>query len=142
MACTRRHYMYTLHVEMSIKYENLSPFSSPSSPLSSSLSLPSPSLPSPPLPLSSQFHRSLPGPPDLTPAEVSSLVQCYRDPSSGLYNYMQFHNDIERLRREEEEEGGSGPPQPPSAPVRTIPGYFYSLMTHFLIGRHCKFKLC
>ena len=82
--------------------------------------LPSPHLSPPPSspPFSSQFHRSLPGPPDLTPAEVSSLVQRYRDPSSGLYNYMQFHNDIERLRREEEEGGVSEPPQPPSVPVR------------------------
>ena len=75
------------------------------------------------LSLPSQFHRSLPGPPDLTPAEVSSLVQRYRDPSSGLYNYMQFHNDIERLGREEEG-GGSGPPQPLSMPVRMIPRLF------------------
>ena len=77
--------------------------------------------------LPSQFHRSLPGPPDLTPAEVSSLVQRYRDPSSGLYNYMQFHTDIERLGREEEG-GGSGPPQPPSMPVRTLEWFFF---THY-----------
>ena len=93
-----------------------SPSSQPLSPFSVPLFL---LILSPP----SQFHRSLPGPPDLTPAEVSSLVQRYRDPSSGLYNYMQFHNDIERLGREEEG-GGSGPPQPLSMPVRMIPRLF------------------
>ena len=94
--------------------------------------LPFPSL-HPPNPLllpslPSQFHRSLPGPPDLTPAEVSSLVQRYRDPTSGLYNYMQFHTDIERLGREEEG-GGSGPPQPPSMPVRTLE-WFFNFISH------------
>jgi Ca2+-binding EF-hand superfamily protein len=42
----------------------------------------------------SQFHRSFPGPPDVTSAEVDTLAHRYFDPTTGLYNYLQFHNDI------------------------------------------------
>ena len=41
-----------------------------------------------------QFHRSFPGPPDVTSAEVDTLAHRYFDPTTGLYNYLQFHNDI------------------------------------------------
>ena len=54
----------------------------------------------------------------MTPAEISTLAQRYHDPATGLYNYLQFHTDIERLGGGGEGEGG-GPPTPLSAPVRT-----------------------
>ena len=44
-----------------------------------------------------QFHRSFPGPAEVTPAEISALAQYYYDPATGLHNYLQFHNDIVSL---------------------------------------------
>lgn len=47
-----------------------------------------------------QFHRSFPGPADITPAEVEALAQRYYDPNTGLYNYLQFHNDLSTIGAE------------------------------------------
>lgn len=44
-----------------------------------------------------QFHRSFPGPAEVTPAEISALAQYYYDLATGLHNYLQFHNDIVSL---------------------------------------------
>ena len=44
--------------------------------------------------ISMQFHRSFPGPAEVTPAEITALAQYYYDPATGLHNYLQFHNDI------------------------------------------------
>lgn len=67
----------------------------------------------------SQFQRSFPGPPDVTPAEISTLAQRYLDPATGLYNYLHFHADIERLGGGGGAEGG-GPPAPPCAPKQPV----------------------
>ena len=48
-----------------------------------------------------QFHRSFPGPAEVSPAEITALAQFYYDPATGLHNYLQFHNDIVSLDREE-----------------------------------------
>ena len=48
-----------------------------------------------------QFHRSFPGPAEVSPAEITALAQLYYDPATGLHNYLQFHNDIVSLDREE-----------------------------------------
>ena len=48
-----------------------------------------------------QFHRSFPGPAEVSPAEITALAQYYYDPATGLHNYLQFHNDIVSLDREE-----------------------------------------
>ena len=50
---------------------------------------------------SPQFHRSFPGPAEVSPAEITALAQFYYDPATGLHNYLQFHNDIVSLDREE-----------------------------------------
>ena len=44
--------------------------------------------------VSVQFHRSFPGPAEVSPAEITALAQYYYDPATGLHNYLQFHNDI------------------------------------------------
>ena len=42
-----------------------------------------------------QFFRSFPGPPDVTEADMTLLVQKYRDPDRpGLLNYLNLHHDI------------------------------------------------
>ena len=51
--------------------------------------------------ISVQFHRSFPGPAEVTPAEITALAQYYYDPATGLHNYLQFHYDIVSLDREE-----------------------------------------
>lgn len=60
-----------------------------------------------------QFHRSFPGPADVTPVEIKALAQRYYDPATGLHNYLQFHNDVVRVG----EENGSGLGKSPHAPV-------------------------
>lgn len=52
--------------------------------------------------LNKQFHRSFPGPAEVSPAEITALAQYYYDPVTGLHNYLQFHNDIVSL------DGGEG----------------------------------
>ena len=47
-----------------------------------------------------QFFRSFPGPADITPSEVATLAQRYYDSTTGLYNYLQFHNDILKIGTE------------------------------------------
>jgi hypothetical protein len=37
----------------------------------------------------------------VSPAEITALAQFYYDPTTGLHNYLQFHNDIVSLDREE-----------------------------------------
>ena len=49
------------------------------------------------------FYRSFPGPADVTPAKVDALAQRYYDPTTGLYNYLQFHNDLSTIGAEETE---------------------------------------
>ena len=44
--------------------------------------------------VSVQFHRSFPGPAEVSPAEITALAQYYYDLATGLHNYLQFHNDI------------------------------------------------
>ena len=68
--------------------------------------------------LSFQFHRSFPGPPDVTPAEVDTLAQRYYDPTTGLYNYLHFHNDLSTIGAEGTEATVTLT-QPPSIPVHT-----------------------
>jgi hypothetical protein len=42
-----------------------------------------------------QFFRSFPGPPDVNEADMTLLVQKYRDPDRpGLLNYLNLHHDI------------------------------------------------
>jgi len=42
-----------------------------------------------------QFFRSFPGPPDVTEADMTLLVQKYQDPDKpGLLNYLNLHHDI------------------------------------------------
>ena len=65
-----------------------------------------------------QFHRSFPGPPDVTPAEVEALAQRYYDPNTGLYNYLQFHNDLSAIGAEGTEVS-SAPTRLASLSVRT-----------------------
>ncbi|XP_053393487.1 uncharacterized protein LOC123564874 [Mercenaria mercenaria] len=43
----------------------------------------------------SQFYRTFPGPPDVSEADMTILVQKYRDPDRpGLLNYLNLHHDI------------------------------------------------
>ena len=64
-----------------------------------------------------QFHRSFPGPADVTPAEVDMLGHRYFDPTTGLYNYLQFHNDILTIGAGETGATLELTPQLPSIPV-------------------------
>ena len=77
-----------------------------------------------------QFHRSFPGPPDVTPAEVEMLAQRYFDPTTGLYNYLQLHNDILTIGAERTGATVVLTPQPPSLPV-----------THNVLYKHDTFCL-
>ena len=60
----------------------------------------------------SQFHRSFPGPADVSAAEISLLAQRYYDASNGLCNYIKFHDDVVTAGLVGEEREG-----PPKAPV-------------------------
>ena len=60
-----------------------------------------------------QFHRSFPGPAEVTPVEIKALAQRYYDPATGLHNYLQFHNDIIQMG----EESGNGMGISSQAPV-------------------------
>lgn len=54
-----------------------------------------------------QFQRSFPGPPGITPEEVSALAQRYKDPANhGRCNYFKFHEDVIKIGETGEE--GSG----------------------------------
>ena len=68
----------------------------------------------------SQFHRSFPGPADVTEHEMRQIAGHYRDPKTGLYNYLRFHADIELLGQEESDRNPLGDPRPPSAKVCSI----------------------
>ena len=48
----------------------------------------------------SQFERSFPGPPDVEVDDIKLLAEYYKDPiKPNLTNYLNFHNDIEQLKR-------------------------------------------
>ncbi|XP_019861507.1 PREDICTED: uncharacterized protein LOC109589982, partial [Amphimedon queenslandica] len=53
----------------------------------------------------SQFHRSFPGPVEVTDTEISMLARRYYDPLVKLYNYYRFNDDIRSIW---EREGGRG----------------------------------
>ena len=47
-----------------------------------------------------QFERQFPGPPDVKEEDVKLLAQFYQDPlKPKLTNYLNFHNDIEKLKK-------------------------------------------
>lgn len=62
----------------------------------------------------SQFHRSFPGPSEVTPAEIAALAQRYLDPANGLHNYLLFHSDITAPDGRGSGEGLEGEPHPPA----------------------------
>ena len=64
-----------------------------------------------------QFHRSFPGPAEVSPAEITALAQYYYDPATGLHNYLQFHNDIVSLDREE---GGAKETMPLDTNIKVL----------------------
>jgi Ca2+-binding EF-hand superfamily protein len=45
----------------------------------------------------SQFHRSFPGPPEVSESEIALLAQSYYDPVVKLYNYFHFGLDIKSI---------------------------------------------
>jgi Ca2+-binding EF-hand superfamily protein len=75
----------------------------------------------------SQFYRSFPGPDDVTSEELTVLAKHYYDSSTGLYNYLRFHADIEALASEADAGKGMDHPQPPSTkkpPASSIDAIF------------------
>ena len=44
-----------------------------------------------------QFHRSFPGPSEVSESDIDLLAARYYDPSNGLCNYMKFNADIKSI---------------------------------------------
>ncbi len=54
----------------------------------------------------------------MTPDEVAALAQRYQDLSSGLYNYVRFHEEVMAIGEDGVNEA-YGPPQTPKLKVAT-----------------------
>ena len=63
------------------------------------------------------------------------LAQRYFDPTTGLYNYLQFHNDILTIGAERTGATVVLTPQPPSLPVTHKPLYTRHILFVFLRRR-------
>ena len=63
------------------------------------------------------------------------LAQRYFDPTTGLYNYLQFHNDILMIGAERTGATVVLAPQPPSLPVTHKPLYIRDILFVFLRRR-------
>ena len=44
-----------------------------------------------------QFHRSFPGPSEVSESDIDLLASRYYDPGNGLCNYMKFNADIKSI---------------------------------------------
>ena len=92
-----------------------------------------------------QFHRSFPGPVDVTPEEIQALAQRYSDDPSlsagggaGLVNYLRFHGDVLAAMERGEREGEGTYHTPPGLPVS---GKINKINNVWLNGAHKDMQL-
>ena len=64
-----------------------------------------------------QFHRSFPGPPEISENDISLLAERYYDPTTRLYNYLRLNSDIKCLC---ERQGLNTIPLIPKPPSPTV----------------------